>query len=90
MNAIVYISDALRPDHLGCYGARFVNTATIDGFAAESVRFDEVITAAAWTAPAMTSIATGLYPHHHGVFDWGNPLQPDVETLFHSFAQAGH
>jgi arylsulfatase A-like enzyme len=90
VNAIVYISDALRPDHLGCYGARFVNTATIDRFAAESVRFDEVITAAAWTAPAMTSIATGLYPHHHGVFDWGNPLAADVETLFHSFARAGH
>jgi arylsulfatase A-like enzyme len=90
VNAIVYISDALRPDHLGCYGARFMNTATIDGFAAEGVRFDQVITAAAWTAPAMTSIATGLYPHHHGVFDWGNPLAPDVETLFHSFARAGH
>jgi choline-sulfatase len=90
VNAIVYISDALRPDHLGCYGARFVNTACIDGFAAESVRFDEVITAAAWTAPAMTSIATGLYPHHHGVFDWGNELAGDVETLFRSFARAGH
>jgi arylsulfatase A-like enzyme len=90
VNAIVYISDALRPDHLGCYGARFVNTATIDRFAGEGVRFDEVITAAAWTAPAMTSIATGLYPHHHGVFDWGNPLTDDVETLFHSFARAGH
>lgn len=90
MNAIVYISDALRPDHLGCYGARFVNTRTIDEFAATGVRFDEVITAAAWTAPAMTSIATGLYPHHHGVFDWGNPLPGEVETLFGSFQRGGH
>ena len=30
MNVLVFVSDALRADHLGCYGARFVNTSTVD------------------------------------------------------------
>jgi arylsulfatase A-like enzyme len=90
VNVVVYVSDALRIDHLGCYGAKFVNTRTIDGFADTGLRFDQAITAAAWTAPAMTSIATGLYPQRHGVFDWANRLDPAIETVFESFARAGH
>ena len=66
MNVLVYVSDALRIDHLGCYGARFLNTRTIDELAAGGVRFEQAISAAPWTAPSMTSMVTGLYPHHHG------------------------
>ena len=66
MNVVVYVSDALRADHLGCYGGRFLNTKTIDELAAGGIRFDQAISAAPWTAPAMTSMVTGLYPHHHG------------------------
>jgi arylsulfatase A-like enzyme len=54
VNVVVYVSDALRADHLGCYGARFVNTRTIDEFAAAGLRFDQAISAAPWTAPSMT------------------------------------
>ena len=66
MNVVVYVSDALRIDYVGCYGARYVNTRTIDELASSGVRFDQAITAAPWTCPSMTSIVTGLYPHHHG------------------------
>ena len=90
VNVVVYVSDALRVDHLGCYGAKFVNTRTIDRFSETALRFDQAITAAAWTAPAMTSIATGLYPPRHGVFDWANRLDPSIETVFESFARAGY
>ncbi|MGH3034383.1 MAG: sulfatase family protein [Gaiellaceae bacterium] len=90
MNVVVYISDALRADHVGCYGARSVNTRTLDELAAGGVRFDQVTTAAPWTAPSMTSIATALYPHRHGVFDWGNALGPSVQTLFGRFREADY
>src|SRR5918996_488695 len=40
VNVLVYVSDALRIDHLGCYGARFVNTRTVDEFAAGGFVFD--------------------------------------------------
>ena len=58
MNVVVYVSDALRVDHLGCYGARFLNTKTIDELAAGGIRFDQAISAAPWTEPSMTSMVT--------------------------------
>jgi arylsulfatase A-like enzyme len=90
VNVVVYVSDALRADHLGCYGARFVNTRTIDELAAGGVRFDQAISAAAWTAPSMTSMVTGLYPHHHGYLHWDVPLDRSVGTLFGALAQHGY
>ena len=90
MNVVVYVSDALRADHLGCYGARFVNTKTIDELAAGGIRFDQAISAAPWTAPAMTSMVTGLYAHHHGYLHWDAELDPTIETLFRALSAHGY
>ena len=90
MNAVVYVSDALRVDHLGCYGARFLATGTIDEFAAGGARFDQAITAAPWTGPSMTSMVTGLYPHRHGFLHWDARIDPGIETVFRPFAAAGY
>jgi arylsulfatase A-like enzyme len=90
VNVVVYVSDALRADHLGCYGARFLNTRTIDELAAGGARFDQAITAAPWTAPSTTSIVTGLYPHHHGYLHWDAELDGSVETLFRAFGAHGY
>jgi arylsulfatase A-like enzyme len=90
VNVVVYVSDALRADHLGCYGARFLNTGTIDELAAVGVRFDQAISAASWTAPAMTSMVTGLYAHHHGYLHWDAELEPSHETLFGAFGAHGY
>jgi len=87
---IVYVSDALRADHVGCYGARFVNTRTLDELASAGARFDQVVAAAPWTAPSMTSLVTGLYAHRHGVFDWARSLPEGSETAFSAFARAGY
>ena len=90
MNVLVYVSDALRADHLGCYGARFLNTRTIDELAAGGVRFDQAVSAAAWTAPSMTSMVTGVYAHHHGYLHWDAALDPRHDTLFGAFRRHGH
>jgi arylsulfatase A-like enzyme len=90
MNVVVYVSDALRADHLGCYGARFLNTKTIDELAAGGIRFDQAISAAPWTAPSMTSMVTGLYPHHHGYLHWDAELDPTIETLFRALSAHGY
>jgi arylsulfatase A-like enzyme len=90
VNVVVYVSDALRTDHLGCYGARYVNTRTIDELAAGGVRFDQAISAAPWTAPSTTSIVTGMYPHHHGYLHWDAELDPEIETLFRAFGAHGY
>lgn len=90
MNVLVYVSDALRVDHLGCYGARFLNTRTIDELAAGGVRFDQAISAAPWTAPSTTSLVTGLYAHHHGYLHWDARLDPRIETVFRAFSAHGY
>ena len=90
MNVVVYVSDALRADHLGCYGARFVSTRTIDELAAGGIRFDQAISAAPWTAPSMTSMVTGLYAHHHGYLHWDAELDPAHDTLFGAFGRHGY
>jgi N-sulfoglucosamine sulfohydrolase len=90
MNVVVYVSDALRTDHLGCYGARWVNTKTIDELAAGGVRYSQAISAAPWTAPSTTSIVTGTYAHHHGYLHWDATLDPGVETMFRAFSAHGY
>jgi arylsulfatase A-like enzyme len=90
MNLIVYVSDALRTDHVGCYGARRVRTPTIDELAASGARFDQAIAAAPWTCPSTTSMITGLYPHHHGYLHWDAELDPAVPTLFSVAAAHGY
>ena len=90
MNLVVYVSDALRTDHVGCYGARRVRTPTIDELAATGVRFDQAIAAAPWTCPSTTSMITGLYPHHHGYLHWDATLDPALPTLFTVAAAHGY
>jgi arylsulfatase A-like enzyme len=89
-NLVVYVSDALRTDHVGCYGARYVRTPTIDAFAAGGVRFDQAIAAAPWTAPSTASMITGLYPHRHGYLHWDAELDPAFPTLFTVAAAFGY
>jgi N-sulfoglucosamine sulfohydrolase len=90
MNVVVYVSDALRTDHLGCYGARWVNTKTIDELAGSGVRYAQAISSAPWTAPSTTSIVTGMYAHHHGYLHWDATLDPSVETIFRAFSAHGY
>ena len=90
LNTVVWVSAALRADHLGCYGARRIRTPTIDGLAASGVRFDQCISAAPRTSLSTTSIATGRYPHRHGVLDWGGDMAPGTETVQGRFARKGY
>jgi arylsulfatase A-like enzyme len=89
-NLIVYVSDALRTDHVGCYGARRIRTPTIDELAATGARFDQAVAAAPWTCPSTTSMITGLYPHHHGYLHWDATLDPAIPTLFTVAAAHGY
>ena len=89
-NLVVYVADALRTDHVGCYGARFVHTPTIDEFARGGVRFDQAIATAPWTAPSTASMITGLYPHRHCYLHWDAGLDPAFPTLFTVAAAYGY
>jgi arylsulfatase A-like enzyme len=68
-NVLLYIIDALRADHLSCYGYGRPTSPAIDALAAEpgAVRFTRAYTPATWTKPVAASILSGCYPPAHGV-----------------------
>lgn len=66
-NIFLVILDAVRPDHLSCYGYRRKTTPNIDNLAEEGVLFENAISPAGWTPPAHASLFTGLFPSQHGL-----------------------
>lgn len=54
--------DALRPDHLGCYGDERGITKAIDGLAAGGVLFERFYANGAWTVPSVCAMLTSLAP----------------------------
>lgn len=65
-NVIIFILDAVRPDHLSCYGYERNTSPNIDNLAQNGVIFYSAVTAAPWTLPSHMSIFTGLYPSECG------------------------
>lgn len=60
---LLIICDALRADHVGCYGSDKNLTPFIDAFAKRAVRFENAYAAAPWTLPSNVAAMTGRYPH---------------------------
>jgi arylsulfatase A-like enzyme len=65
-NAIVVVIDALRADHLGCYGYQRPTSPHIDALAASGTRFAHGVSTTPWTLPSMATLMTSLYPSVHG------------------------
>ena len=59
--------DTLRADRLGSYGNRNGLTPTLDGLAANGVRYAHAMSHVPMTLPAHTAILTGLSPRRSGV-----------------------
>lgn len=66
---VLIVIDSLRPDHLATHGYDR-NTAPFLGQIADSGSvFDYAHSTSSWTAPAVASLMTGLYPTRHGVLE---------------------
>lgn len=68
IHVILISLDALRPDHLHCYGYSRTTSPYIDALARESVLFEHAISQSHWTLPAHMSLMTSLYPSTHKVY----------------------
>jgi len=88
-NVIVFIIDALRADHVGCYGSARGATPNLDRFAAEAVVFSNAQAQAPLTNPAVASILTGLWPQRHQVVGLEFKLRGEAETLAEVLAASG-
>jgi arylsulfatase A-like enzyme len=66
-NVLVVVVDTLRADHLPFYGGEAKNARFLNEWAARSIVFERAWSTSSWTAPAVASLFTGVYPFQHGV-----------------------
>jgi len=67
------VIDALRADHLGCYGYSKNTTPNIDRLAETGMLFENAVSQASYTDTSVASLLTSLYPGTHKMFkndDW--------------------
>jgi len=84
-NVLLIIADALRADHLGCYGYNRPTSPQIDKFAADALVFEKAMSNSPWTKPSMGTVFTSLYPHEHQAFSWMDNLSDGCLTLAEVF-----
>lgn len=89
-NVVILLLDALRRDHLGCYGYGKATSPAIDAFAAGALRFERLIAQGSWTKPATGSILTGKYPKSHRFSELGSVLGDEMVTLQEALGGAGY
>src|SRR6056297_2555379 len=84
------MTDQQRWDSLGVSG-HWVRTPHIDRLAAEGIHFSNCFTNAPVCAPARVALATGLYPHNHGLwYNQGYDLNSNRYTWMKAVRKAGY
>jgi len=95
-NVLLVLTDQERHDLIDPEGVP-VETAAIDGLAAEGVRFSHAFTPISICSSARASLLTGLYPHSHGLLNnvheadaMATDLPEDVPTFGEALRDAGY
>lgn len=78
---IIYVIDALRSDHVGCYGYERNTTPNIDAFATSNTLFKQAYANASWTRPSGATILTGLLPKNHKTATRDSKLPEELITM---------
>ena len=68
-NVVLVVVNALRADHLQCYGYGRTTTPTLDRLADSSLLFTRAFSQSGYTMPSMMTLFTSLYPDSHMVYD---------------------
>lgn len=91
-NVLLLSIDTLRRDHLGVYGyaASPSPSPWIDRLAAGGVAYDQAVTSAPETAPALATLVTGVYQDRHGLLYNRASLADENRTLAERLKEAGY
>lgn len=85
-NIVWVLIDALRADHLGCYGYEKDTSPFVDGFAANSVLFENAISQESYTQASVPSYFTSTYPHVNKVL-YDDPTIDVLDSKFVTLAE---
>lgn len=80
-NIILVLEDALRADHMSCYGYKRPTTPVKERFVKKGVLFLNAFTQATKTRPSCPAIMTSLYPTATGVWKYFERLHDNYITL---------
>jgi arylsulfatase A-like enzyme len=91
-NVVLIVVDALRADHLSCYGYARQTSPHLDALAASGVLCESMYCAGIPTQPAFTTIHTGQHPITHGIVSHGGAaeLAKKTPTLAEVLLGAGY
>jgi len=87
---IIITLDAVRPDHLGCYGYSRGISPNIDQLAQQGVAFLNAYANAPWTKPSVASLFSSLYPNIHRTVDRDHSLPDQVRTMAERLKESGY
>ncbi len=80
-DVFIYLIDALRADHLGCYGYSRPTSPAIDSFSSGATLYESAHATTSWTRPSVASLLTGLYPPAHQVVLEANAASAELVFL---------
>lgn len=94
-NVLLIAIDTLRADHTTLAGAPGVDgvrdrTPNLRALARRGIVFEQAISQASWTMPAMASIVTGEYPLDHGAVAHRSYLRPSEVLISEVLREAGY
>ncbi len=89
-NVILFMMDALRPDHLSPWGAGIHPTPNFERLASAGAFFRNTFSHMPSSHPSRASILTGRDPHTHGVRINSRPLPSQETTLAQLLATEGY
>jgi len=90
INIVLITIDALRADHLGCYGYKYNSAPNITKFANEAFVFNRAFATDNSTWSALTSVMTSTYPTQHGVVFNGYRFRNNFISLPEILQQNGY
>ncbi|MFD1633370.1 sulfatase [Haloplanus ruber] len=85
-HVILLSADALRADHLSCYGYHRDTSPILDELATESIRFTNAYSASSHTREAVPALLTGEYPDTAV----GDDFRLATETVASTLSSAGY
>ena len=80
-NFILFITDDISQEDLGCYGSVDAKTPNLDDIAASGMRFDNAYLTCSSCSPSRCSLITSRYPHNTGACELHTNL-PEGHFLF--------
>lgn len=91
-NILVVVADALRADHLGCYGYSHPTSPTMDALGQEGVIGERLFCPGIPTHPSFTTLYTGQHPITHGIVAQSGSaeLAREAPLLPECFIHAGY